>query len=108
MTHISGFERSQLLLLPEATDDYVAADNPVRFIDAFVEGLQHFRIRNASQPFQSLTRCKRYLRKSGAFLLFRPSQILSQSLSSAQGFRHQVRAREGVSRGALLNASRHH
>ena len=39
MTHISGFERSQLLLLPEAIDDYVVADNPVRFIDAFVDGL---------------------------------------------------------------------
>jgi transposase len=39
MTHISGFERSQILLLPEAIDDYVVADNPVRFIDAFVDGL---------------------------------------------------------------------
>ncbi|MFZ3328730.1 MAG: IS1182 family transposase, partial [Methylocella sp.] len=39
MTHISGFERSQLLLLPEAVDDYVGPDNPVRFIDAFVDGL---------------------------------------------------------------------
>ncbi len=39
MTHISGFERSQLLLLPEAVDDYVGADNPVRFIDAFVDEL---------------------------------------------------------------------
>jgi transposase/IS5 family transposase len=39
MTHISGFERSQLLLLPEAVDDYVGSDNPVRFIDAFVDGL---------------------------------------------------------------------
>ena len=39
MAHISGFERDQLLLLPEAVDDYVGADNPVRFIDAFVEGL---------------------------------------------------------------------
>jgi hypothetical protein len=37
MMHIFGFERSQLLLLPEAVDDY--ADNPVRFIDAFVDGL---------------------------------------------------------------------
>jgi transposase len=36
MSGISGFERSQLLLLPEAVDDYVGADNPVRFIDAFV------------------------------------------------------------------------
>ena len=39
MTHISGFDRSQLLLLPEAVDDYIGADNPVRFIDAFVDGL---------------------------------------------------------------------
>jgi transposase len=39
MTHISGFERSQLLLLPEAVDDYFGPDNPVRFIDAFVDGL---------------------------------------------------------------------
>ena len=37
MTHIFGFERSQLLLLPETVDDYVGADNPVRFIDAFVD-----------------------------------------------------------------------
>ena len=39
MAHISGFERSQLLLLPEAIDDYVGGDNPVQFIDAFVDGL---------------------------------------------------------------------
>src|SRR5262245_42841295 len=39
MTHIAGFDRSQLLLLPEAVDDYVGAENPVRFIDAFVAGL---------------------------------------------------------------------
>jgi transposase len=39
MAHITGHDRSQILLLPEAVDDYVAADNPVRFIDAFVDGL---------------------------------------------------------------------
>jgi len=33
-THISGFERSQLLLLPEAVDDYVGSDNLARFIAA--------------------------------------------------------------------------
>ena len=38
MTH-SGFERSQILLLPEVVDDYVGVDNPVRFIDAFVDEL---------------------------------------------------------------------
>ena len=39
MTHITGFERSQLLLLPEAVDDYVGIDNPTRFINQFVDGL---------------------------------------------------------------------
>ena len=39
MAHISGFERTQLLLLPEVVDDYVGSNNPVRLIDAFVDGL---------------------------------------------------------------------
>jgi transposase len=39
MAHISGSDRSQLLLLPEAIDDYVGTNNPVRFIDAFVDGI---------------------------------------------------------------------
>jgi transposase len=39
MTHIAGRDRSQTLLLPESLDDYVGAENPVRFIEAFVDGL---------------------------------------------------------------------
>ena len=39
MTHLVGYDRSQTLLLPESLDDYVGAENPVRFIDAFVDGL---------------------------------------------------------------------
>ena len=39
MTHIAGHDRSQTLLLPESLDDYVGPENPVRFIDAFVDGL---------------------------------------------------------------------
>ena len=39
MTHLAGEDRCQTLLLPEALDDYVGPDNPVRFIDAFVDGL---------------------------------------------------------------------
>ena len=39
MAHISGTDRSQLLLLPESVDDYVGPENPVRFIDAFVDSL---------------------------------------------------------------------
>ena len=39
MTHITGEDRSQILLLPQAVEDYLGPDNPVRFIDAFVDGL---------------------------------------------------------------------
>ena len=39
MPHIIGHDRSQLLLLPESLDDYVGPENPVRFIEAFVDGL---------------------------------------------------------------------
>jgi transposase/IS5 family transposase len=39
MTHLEGHDRFQTLLLPEALDDYVGPENPVRFIDAFVDGL---------------------------------------------------------------------
>src|SRR4051794_15023206 len=39
MTHIAGHDRSQTLLLPELLDDYVGPENPVRFIEAFVDGL---------------------------------------------------------------------
>ncbi len=39
MPHIAGRDRSQLLLLPEFLNDYVDAENPVRFIEAFVDGL---------------------------------------------------------------------
>jgi transposase len=39
MTHIAGPNRSQILLLPESLDDYVDRENPVRFIEAFVDGL---------------------------------------------------------------------
>src|ERR1700687_4699141 len=39
MTHILGSDRAQTLLLPESLDEYVGQENPVRFIDAFVDGL---------------------------------------------------------------------
>src|SRR5271170_5986125 len=38
MAHIPGYDRSQTLLLPESLDDYVGPENPVRFINAFVDG----------------------------------------------------------------------
>ena len=39
MCFITGMDRSQTLLLPESLEDYVSAQHPVRFLEAFVEGL---------------------------------------------------------------------
>jgi transposase len=55
MAHLSGTDRSQLLLLPEAVDDNVGPENPVRFIEAFVNGLDLFaagfvRCRSLGRP----------------------------------------------------------
>jgi transposase len=36
---VVGEDRSQVTLLPECLDDYIAEDNPVRVVDAFVEEL---------------------------------------------------------------------
>ena len=37
MNHIQGSDRGEVLLFPEALDDYIMPDNPVRFIDAFID-----------------------------------------------------------------------
>jgi transposase len=39
MSYINGESREQITLFPEVVDDYISAENPVRFIEVFVEGL---------------------------------------------------------------------
>jgi transposase len=39
MSYIHGVDRHEVILFPERLDDYIAEDNPVRFIDAFVDEL---------------------------------------------------------------------
>ena len=39
MRYIRGLDRHQSLLFPELLDEYVSENNPVRFIDAYVDGL---------------------------------------------------------------------
>ena len=36
---IEGQERSQVTLMPECLEDFIAEDNPVRVVDAFVDEL---------------------------------------------------------------------
>ena len=39
MDYIEGTHRDQTVLFPESLDEYVAGENPVRVIEAFVESL---------------------------------------------------------------------
>ena len=39
MRYIEGEDRAQITLLPDCIEDYIKEDNPVRVIDAFVDGL---------------------------------------------------------------------
>jgi transposase len=39
MSYITGFDRTQTALFPQAIDELIASDNPVRFIDLFVQSL---------------------------------------------------------------------
>src|ERR1035437_3796691 len=38
--HVTGNHRKQTVLFPDMLDDYIDKENPVRFIDAFVESLK--------------------------------------------------------------------
>jgi transposase len=37
--HVTGHYKKQTVLFPNMLDDYIEEENPVRFIDAFVESL---------------------------------------------------------------------
>jgi transposase len=39
MKHIEGIDRDQLTLMPDAIEDYISEDNPVRFLDEYVTHL---------------------------------------------------------------------
>lgn len=57
MDHISGTAREQITMFPEAVEDYLSSENPVRFLDAFVDslemrslGFQHAIIHETGRP----------------------------------------------------------
>jgi transposase len=57
MNYIAGSDRAEVLLLPEALEDYLSPENPVRFIDAFVaqldlakEGFHNAQLNETGRP----------------------------------------------------------
>lgn len=47
---IAGDDRQQTWLLPQSLEDYVSADNPVRFVEAFVDQLDFTKAGLAGRP----------------------------------------------------------
>jgi len=47
---IKGEARSQATLFPEALDDYVTEENPIRVIDVFVDSLDFLKLRIKTIP----------------------------------------------------------
>lgn len=39
MPHLQGIDRNQTLQFPPRLDDYISTENPVRFLDVFVDQL---------------------------------------------------------------------
>ncbi len=55
--HVGGTHRDQTILFPDTLDEYVDAENPVRFIDAFIDslnleklGFKHSILANTGRP----------------------------------------------------------
>lgn len=57
MEHITGIPREQITLFPDSVDDYIHQENPVRFLDAFVDqldtgslGFVHAKLPDTGRP----------------------------------------------------------
>lgn len=57
MNHITGTPREQITMFPDAIDDYITEENPVRFLDAFVDsldtgalGFEHATVSDTGRP----------------------------------------------------------
>ena len=57
MKHIQGIDRRQTVLFPEVIDEYIEEENPVQFIDVFVDtldlkelGFRHAELKTTGRP----------------------------------------------------------
>jgi transposase len=89
VNHITGLPRNQVLLFPESIDDYVSAENPVRFLDAFV----------ASLDLHSLEFTKAHAANTGR-PPFDPADLLRLYL---YGYLHRIRSSRALERECHRN-----
>jgi transposase len=69
MGFVEGSDRGQRMLFPESVDDYITGDNPVRFIEAFVESQDLIKLgfthaipeETGRPPYDPRDLCKLYI-----------------------------------------------
>jgi transposase len=89
MNHRAGIDRQQSMLLPETVEDYIVAEHPVRFLDAFVSSLD----------LQDLGFGKAVPRESGR-PPYDPADLLRLYL---YGYLHRVRSSRRLERECQRN-----
>src|SRR5437762_14195365 len=89
MNYIAGSDRTEALLLPEVLDDYIAPENPVRFIDAFVGQLDLGKAGSTNAQLQETGRPP-----------YDPGDSLRLYL---YGYLNRVRSSRGLEREATCN-----
>jgi transposase len=89
VNHITGLDRHQVLLFPDSMDDYVSAENPVRFLDAFVGSLNHHNLGFAKAQTAATGRPP-----------FNPADLLRLYL---YGYLHRIRSSRALERECHRN-----
>jgi transposase len=89
MAHVTGQSRYQTTLFPEVLDDVIAADDPVRVIDAFVETLDLARLGFSKVEAEATGRPP-----------YAPGDLLKLYL---YGYLHRVRSSRGLEAEARRN-----
>ena len=89
MKHRTGLDRAQTLLFPERLEDYVGPENPVRFLDAFVAGLDLAGLA-FTKAVCATTGCPPYP----------PAALLKLYL---YGYLHRIRSSRGLEAECLRN-----
>ncbi len=89
MDHIQGASRDQLTLFPEALDDFIVQENPVRFIDAYIDSLD----------FQSLSFRHATLQETGR-PPYHPADLLKLYL---YGYLNRIRSSRMLERESHRN-----
>ena len=59
---IEGEDRTQVTLLPACLEDYVEAENPVRVVEIFVDGVLSKNTNDGGGRMTTWAQCHRYYR----------------------------------------------